>query len=203
MQSCFKICLVIVGLIYVGCTESHKLPKKGLYRTLSDEKIIAIISPSELEFRTGGKNIVYDYNLEGETLRITITENGQKEAIYLKLVPNGIEFKDGTVLFNEAGYEAHAKFLRTKGKELFIGKWSESMGDIYSDITKEYLQDGTWKENGKTYGRWKIEGTKLKMYNGNDDEDENNVVIHTVYKIDNESYILDEGKYQSTGRRLE
>jgi len=80
-----------------------------VFRTADDRQAITLISKDELEMRggdAGPDNLICKYTRQDDTLRVVQTMLGTTLAVYYKITPQGLQAKDGTVLFNPANIRA-------------------------------------------------------------------------------------------------
>src|SRR5947207_1022680 len=77
----------------------------------TQDMILYVVSDSELEFtpERDGPNLVCKYSRDGNSLRVIATLLGSPQAIYFKIIPEGLQRADGTVLYDAAHFDAAAK----------------------------------------------------------------------------------------------
>ena len=106
------------GLIFVcccfvlsSCEEKAKPFRNETYQTLDGNLKIKIYSKDELEYKESSTpNIVAKYTIEeGDKLRVVIQFLGTTQAMYYKIVQEGLKAGDGTILYSTKYYEKERK----------------------------------------------------------------------------------------------
>lgn len=80
----------------------------AVFRGVSDAAAIKIVSDDELEFTAerDGPNLVCKYSRDGDSLRIVVTLLGSPQAVYFKFIPEGLQRSNGTILYDNAHFDA-------------------------------------------------------------------------------------------------
>jgi len=77
---------------------------RQVYRSLNNQQIITLASPTELELGEQGMNLVCTYTEQDNTLRVVENIAGTTQAIYYQITPTGLQANDGTFLFAPQPY---------------------------------------------------------------------------------------------------
>lgn len=72
----------------------------------SKREVITLISADELEHQKGEFNLVCKYTKQGDTLRVIENMMGTTQAVYYKIIPQGLRANDGTVFYSPAAAKA-------------------------------------------------------------------------------------------------
>lgn len=104
---------IIIATILFVCSASilvGKLSPGAAYRSMDGSSSLKIISGDELEFtpEKSSPNWICKYSVSGDSLRIVATVFGSPQAIYMKIIPEGLEESSGRKLLDEAHYQAAA-----------------------------------------------------------------------------------------------
>jgi TonB family protein len=99
--------LVALALSF-SATASGELSAGALFRSADSSTSLKIISSEELEFSPdrNSPNWICKYSQTGDSLRIVFTVLGSPQAVYMKVIPEGIEDNEGRKLYDEAHFEA-------------------------------------------------------------------------------------------------
>jgi TonB family protein len=80
---------------------------------------VKLITADELEFTSerDAPHLVCKYSKDGESLRAVLTVLGTPQAIYFRLVPEGLQRADGTILYDAAHFEVAARAAKQAAAE--------------------------------------------------------------------------------------
>lgn len=102
-----RICTLLVLILLMLFPGKAAEPLQGrLFRAVDGQSSIKIISAEELELtnEADGPHWVCKYSRDGESLRIVATLLGSPQALYFKIVAEGLQRPDGTLLYDEAHF---------------------------------------------------------------------------------------------------
>jgi TonB family protein len=95
-------------------------PLQGkLFRSVDGHSSIKIISADELELTNAadGPHWVCKYSTDGSSLRIVATVLASSQALYFKIVPEGLHSADHTILYDEAHFDAAVRAATAAAEE--------------------------------------------------------------------------------------
>lgn len=95
-------------LFWTANTLVAELATGALFRSVDGSTFLRITSNDELEFTPDKKspNWVCKYSRNGDSLRIVLTALGSPQAIYMKVIPEGLQHRDGRKLYDESHFDA-------------------------------------------------------------------------------------------------
>jgi len=110
MQRALALVLIATALALAAGADAE-LRCGSVFRSVNDAQRIKIASDDELEFTPDrdGPNYVCKYSRDGDSLRVVVTVLGSSQAIYFKFVLEGLQRPDGTILYDDAHFEAASK----------------------------------------------------------------------------------------------
>jgi hypothetical protein len=91
--------------------DAKPFPQK-VYRTIDGRRAVTIVSDSELELRERGTNLIGKYTKQDDTLRVVANILGSPQALYFKIVQQGLRADDGTVFFSPAELDKTLEVMR-------------------------------------------------------------------------------------------
>ena len=109
MQRTFAVILIATALALRVSADADL--RGAIFRSDTDAVRLKVVSDSELQFtpERAGPNLVCKYSRDGNSLRVIATLLGSPQAIYFKIIPEGLQRADGTVLYDAAHFDAAAK----------------------------------------------------------------------------------------------
>jgi hypothetical protein len=89
-------------------------PTVRLFRSADELTAIKIFAPDRLELTTKDGPGVHSYSREGSSLRVVVTSLGKVQILNFKMLPIGLSAPDGTILYDEAHFDAASRAYRRK-----------------------------------------------------------------------------------------
>jgi len=100
-----QIALLFVLATLTSCSDSSRF-KGQTFRAADNREAIRFTSSRELELQSRGTNLVCQYTVQGDTVRITANVLGTVQAIYYTITPDGLRSPEGVILLSTDGYAA-------------------------------------------------------------------------------------------------
>src|SRR5215212_9238471 len=90
---------------------------RASYSSLDGKNSVTLVSPTELEYRTGGRTFACQYTRdEAGRIRAVVEANGTKTVEYFSEIPDGLVSEDGTRYYTAAALDR--AILQAKTDEL-------------------------------------------------------------------------------------
>lgn len=110
---CASRCACIILLIATSFAFGGQ-PNVRLFRAADESTTIRIFAPDRLELTTKDGPGIQSYSREGSFLRVVVTSLGKVQILNFKMIPIGLTAPDGTILYDEAHFDAAARAHRRK-----------------------------------------------------------------------------------------
>lgn len=106
--------MFVLFLALPNAAEAQKHPRpvkpkpfKGeIYSTLDGRVVLTMTSATELEITQGGVNLICKYTIQDNTVRVVVTSMGGSQAVYYRVIAEGLQDSNGRVYYNPARLKA-------------------------------------------------------------------------------------------------
>lgn len=116
-QCLARIILLLSIATLAACSGSSRF-KGQTFRAADNREAIRFTSSHELELQSRGTNLICQYTIEGDTVRITANVLGTTQAIYYTITPDGLRSPEGVILLSADGYAAAMERERQHQEQL-------------------------------------------------------------------------------------
>ena len=120
-----RVLISILVICLTSCSKDHSTgnasesveakPFNGeIYRTIGNTRTITLTSPDELELSGNGVNLLCKYTKQTETLRVVANIAGTSQALYFRIIPEGLRANDGTLYLAPQIYTRETRIAEKK-----------------------------------------------------------------------------------------
>jgi hypothetical protein len=112
------LALLTMGVFHKSVVAQPQIKPGEVYKTIDQKQVITIVSSDKLELYTSNinTNLICEYYVQGNRLRVVATILGTQQALYYDVTDQGLVDKEGTILFSPQHYAKTIEAIRLSQK---------------------------------------------------------------------------------------